>query len=103
MTIAKLGAFLWIVAAVAVEARTGWEAGPIFMAQPSEKGRLTARGQHWSADFSNSEVALQFRGSAVKIGFNGAQNVAPEGRRQLAGYANFLMGSDPTAWRTGVP
>ena len=42
-------------------------------------------------------------GSTVRLSFDGADGVAPEGRTRLPEYRNYFLGNDPTLWSTRVP
>jgi hypothetical protein len=42
------------------------------------------------------------RGVLIRIGFEGANKAAPQGRHLLPHPTNFFIGNDPNRWRTGV-
>jgi len=44
----------------------------------------------------------QLEGHTVRLVFEGANDVVPEGRDVLPGKYNWFIGDDPAAWRTGV-
>ncbi len=39
----------------------------------------------------------------IRIQFNGSDGVTPRGRAPLPGIVNYLQGSDPSSWKTGIP
>jgi len=42
------------------------------------------------------------RGVLLRLGFEGSNNVMPQGRDQLPHPTNFFIGNDPAHWRTNV-
>ena len=60
-----------------------------------------ASGMH--ADFSQAGVVYHAGGSALRTRFLGAYGGVRIAGAQPAGQANFLIGQDPRAWRTGLP
>jgi hypothetical protein len=70
--------------------------------------RFAARASGASFFFTREEAVLAFErgdeGLALRLDFVGA-NPAPdiEGQSTLAGTVNYLVGSDASQWRTGIP
>lgn len=51
----------------------------------------------------DTRVREEASGVLVRATFHNGNTVRPEGRRELPGRANYLLGNDPAEWRTGVP
>ena len=66
--------------------------------------RFTARGPGLTAYFTPDEVVVNLRQSTVRMRYLGAK-VAPDinGDDLQEGHANYLIGDDPSLWRTNVP
>src|SRR5947208_3756799 len=66
--------------------------------------RFTAKAPGLTAFFTQNEVVVDVRGASVRMRYLGA-SVAPrvDGLDQQEGRANFLIGDDPSQWRTDVP
>src|SRR5439155_22435628 len=66
--------------------------------------RFTAKAPGLTAFFTQNEVVVDVRRAPVRMRYLGA-NVAPrlDGLDQQEGRANFLIGDDPSLWRTDVP
>jgi hypothetical protein len=76
--------------------------------QTDARVRFLAQASGASFAFTRKGALLAFgqkeRGLTVGLRFLGASATAvPEGRRQLAGKVNYLLGNDPAQWRTGLP
>jgi hypothetical protein len=83
-----------------------------FEANRGQAGRgvgFVARGRGYSALLTPAATVLSLaRGdgatAAVETRLRGARgNARMSGERRLAGRANYLLGDDPSRWRTGVP
>lgn len=70
--------------------RSGWS-DAFLLAGPSEMARLDAAGVAFGAE---RKIAVRFLGARPEVQLTGASAVA--------GRANFLVGRDASAWRTGV-
>lgn len=56
------------------------------------------------AAFTGDGLLLASRGAHLRMRFLGGVNASrPQGVMQLEARANFLRGSDPSAWRSGIP
>ena len=66
--------------------------------------RFMAKGPGLTAYFTPSEVTLELHGATIRARYLGA-NVSPgvDGGDPQEGRANFLIGADPSKWRTNVP
>src|SRR5439155_8428689 len=66
--------------------------------------RFTAKGPGLTAYFTPCEVVVNLRQSTVRMRYLGAK-VAPDidGADLQEGHANYLIGNDPSLWRTNVP
>ena len=65
-----------------------------------------ARALAWRCARARRTVTLSTAGGPVRVAmqFEGARpGVAPQGERQAAARAHYLVGRDPRAWRTDVP
>jgi hypothetical protein len=66
--------------------------------------RFTAKGPGLTAYFTPGEVVVDLRGSTIRMRYVGANpSPAVDGLELQAGHANFLIGNDPSEWRTNVP
>ncbi|HSP67066.1 MAG TPA: SBBP repeat-containing protein, partial [Bryobacteraceae bacterium] len=66
--------------------------------------RYTAQIGDLRAGFAGDFAIFESHGREIRVRFAGANStVSVEGGDTLAGRANFLIGSDPGAWHTGVP
>jgi hypothetical protein len=69
-----------------------------------DAARYQVRAPGLSAQFMEGRAVFSSAGSAVHLEFVGSNlSVAMEELDQIAGSVNFLMGSDPNKWITGVP
>ena len=62
----------------------------------------------YSIGFLPGGYLITFQGednhkSVVRVTFEGANPVEPEGREELSHRSNYFIGNDTTAWRTNVP
>src|SRR6185295_20223135 len=66
--------------------------------------RYSAKGPGLTAYFTPDEVVIDLRGSSIRMRYLGA-NISPsvDGLELQEGRANFLIGNDPSQWRTDVP
>ena len=80
--------------------------------QTNEKIRLYAQGPGFNFAFLRGETLFSFtkteqgktRGCAVALRFLGARpGVEPQGGRPGTGRINYLLGNDPTQWRSNLP
>jgi hypothetical protein len=56
------------------------------------------------AGFALDSAIFEIHGTQLHVHFAGAnRNVELQGLEAMAAHANFLIGGDPAAWRTGVP
>ncbi len=98
-------------------AQSAWTAlstGPLRfeqnLGQTDSRVDYLARGRHYAIFLNGEGAVLSLRGNTsqdrdmVKLRF-AASNTAPfvEGLDRLEGETHYLRGSDPAAWRTGVP
>ncbi len=72
-------------------------------------GRYYTEGHPLSVAFGNGWMSYWWRGERVGLGgvlirvdFEDANDVEPRGIDQIDRYKNYLIGSDPGGWRTGV-
>jgi hypothetical protein len=70
--------------------------------------RYHAQGPGYRFSFAPGEALLSFvkgeRGATLALRFVGANATArPEGVRRLPGTVNYLLGNDPSRWRTSLP
>jgi len=70
--------------------------------------RFVHSGPGCSFGFVNSGYLLRFSGengitTVMKVSFEGAREVMPEGLEELGHRSNFFLGSDSAGWRTDVP
>jgi Beta-propeller repeat len=69
--------------------------------------RYAAQQSGVSVFFTRGEAVVAFgkgrKGTAVALRFLGARPAAIEGRRPGTSKVNYLLGSDPRGWRTGLP
>ncbi|MCK4968946.1 MAG: SBBP repeat-containing protein, partial [Thermoplasmata archaeon] len=72
-------------------------------------GRYYTEGHPLSVAFGNGWMSYWWRGERVGLGgvlirvdFEDANDVEPQGIDQIDGCQNYLIGSDPGGWRTGV-
>src|SRR5579863_8052823 len=75
--------------------------------QASKDAAFEARGKGYAIALAPRGATLKLKAgkaAPVRMEFDGA-NTAPQlsGERQLTGKANFILGSDPSKWRTNVP
>jgi hypothetical protein len=76
--------------------------------QTDARVRFLAQASGASSAFTRTGALLAFgqkeKGLTLGLRFLGASATAvPEGRRQLAGKVNYLLGNDRAQWRTGLP
>jgi len=66
--------------------------------------RYSAKGPGLTAYFTPEEVVIDLHGSTIRMRYLGA-NLSPsvDGLEIQQGHANFLIGNDPSQWRTDVP
>jgi len=66
--------------------------------------RFTAKGPGLTAYFTPDEVVVDLRGAAVRMRYLGA-NVSPglDGLDPQEGRVNYLIGNDPSQWKTDIP
>ncbi len=88
----------------------GLEAGPsvpLFFVREShaaERPNYVVRLPGSRVSFEPGGFALGFRQVDVRVSFEGCdREVMPEGVGTLPAKVNFLIGSDPREWRTGLP
>ena len=66
--------------------------------------RGSGHGLFLTADGATLALERPRTGTAVlRMHIAGGRSVSPEGEGELAGRSNYFIGSDPAAWRTGVP
>src|SRR6266567_2284140 len=72
--------------------------------QVHDSVRFTAKGPGLTAYFTPGEVAIKLLGSTIRVRYLGA-NISPtvDGLDLQEGHANYLIGNDPSLWRTSVP
>src|SRR5512146_30504 len=64
--------------------------------------RYIAQTPELRAGFAVDSAAFQVDGTQIRVRFAGANpDVSLEGIDAMAARANFLIGDDPAAWRTG--
>lgn len=76
----------------------------VYAGQTPEGVRFVSRGEGYSALFSRRDIVIAAGSDRLRmrlIGANPASDVT--GLDPLPGHTNFLIGDDPTRWRTGVP
>jgi uncharacterized protein (TIGR03437 family) len=65
-----------------------------------------ARGDGYQAIFAaheaEFEIKLKNTPQAFRVSFNNAQPVFPLGVNKLPGQSNYIFGTDPSRWRTGI-
>src|ERR1051326_6583961 len=76
--------------------------------QADRRVRYYAQGSGYSFAFTRKGAVLGFaekgKRLALGLGFLGARAAAaPEGQAKLPGTVNYLIGSDPAKWHTGLP
>jgi Abnormal spindle-like microcephaly-assoc'd, ASPM-SPD-2-Hydin len=79
------------------EPAAGWGDGSVAM---------VGRAANMTVGFQPAAVVVGFQGkkaSQFKIEFSGAQPTAPSGAELQKSQTNYLLGNDPTHWRTHVP
>jgi Beta-propeller repeat len=105
MVLAKAGVFFGLATAAVVQAASGWQPGPFFVARAGAQGTHYAiKAPGWAAEFQNTGMLLTHQGVSVLIRFLGARDEAlPEARRRMRGRANFFLGKGPDTWRIGMP
>src|SRR5713101_1344283 len=105
---------LWLALGCSTETRLRASSDPIYGQIPltfiANRGqvhhsvRFTAKGPGLTAYFTPGEVVVNLRQSTVRMRYMGAK-VAPDvdGADLQEGHANYLIGNDPSLWRTNVP
>ena len=63
-----------------------------------------SRTSQYRVFFTRSGVVMAAKhGATLRIDLVGANPIEPSGDQRLPGQSNYLIGSDPERWRTGIP
>ena len=105
MAFSKVAILFALATASMVQAGTGWESGPFFVARTGNKGApYSVKAPGWAAEFHTGAVLLTHQGTSVAIRFQGARpSVTPLPGSKLHGHAHFFLGNRAETWRTGAP
>src|SRR5579863_1431474 len=89
-------------------AAPGFAAAPLFFVpnggQNDPSIRYATQTPNFTAGFSADSAVFQIHGVQLRVQFEGANpDVSIQGADRFSGQANFLIGSDPRKWKTGLP
>lgn len=80
------------------------QAGPRFEPSPNAPGVYLGRGFSGATRISATDVTVKAGPAQVRMSFDHASPSASiQGGKRLASQSNYLIGSDRSAWRTGLP
>src|SRR5262245_42835680 len=83
-----------------------WAAPSSFLVFEPALGKVTAvaRSSDGIVAFdTDGALLLRGQGTPVRMRLSGARQITPELLERKTGYSNYLVGSDASKWRTGVP
>jgi hypothetical protein len=76
---------------------------PPLVFEPSESGRLVARGRGATVWLGEEGATVAVAGAAFRMRAVGARARRPELLERMPGVSNYLIGADPARWRSRVP
>lgn len=80
-----------------------WDTADDFVALIGTVVVRAGRGGLWLDLSSPPDEKGEARRALVRLEFEGASAVEPQGERALPGTQNYFLGSDPNRWRSNVP
>jgi hypothetical protein len=71
-------------------------------ASPGERSEFVAHGPNYAIGLSEKGAALALGSEVIRLEVLGARAAKPTAEQPLPGVVNYVIGNDPTQWRTGI-
>jgi hypothetical protein len=71
--------------------------------QADSRAKFISRSKHCNIALTDEGASFAFGGDAVKMNLISPGEARMIGAEEMAGRANYFLGSDPERWRAGVP
>ena len=96
-------AYALLTAALAASPRVETASPPLFFTALPGSADLVLRAPALTALFAPSRVLYRFPGRELRVVYPGSRAIAPVGADPRSGRVNYLLGSDPAAWKPDTP